>query len=120
AQVEVDALDRVQLFATREVEPDVQALDLEEGAVADHSTSAGSERSRNRRTERWPTRSLGLSASSIDCPTIVHARTTSVTQTPGATIAHHAPFSVASPLNEFSMSLPHEIRLGSPSPRKVM
>ena len=54
-------------------------------------------RTRNRLTERWPTRSRGLSPSSTDWPTIVQARMTIVTQTPGGTIAHHALLIVASP-----------------------
>ncbi len=61
-----------------------------------------------------------MSPSSTDWPTIVQARMTMVTQTPGGTIAHHALLIVASPVNAFSINLPHEIVLGSPRPRKVM
>ena len=38
---------------------------------------------RKRRTERWPVRRRGLSASSIVCPMMVQERTTSITQMPG-------------------------------------
>ena len=61
-----------------------------------------------------------MSESSTDCPTIVQARITTVTQTPGGTIAHHALLIVASPVNAFSIRRPHEIVLGSPRPRNVM
>ena len=50
----------------------------------------------------------------------MQARITIVTHTPGGTIAHQASLIVASPVNAFSISRPHEIVLGSPSPRKVM
>ena len=61
-----------------------------------------------------------MSASSIDWPTIVQARITTVTHTPGGTIAHQALLSIALPVNAFSISRPHEIVLGSPRPRNVM
>src|SRR6185437_7078079 len=100
-------------------EPDVQVLDLEQ-ATAHRSPGGGHRRSRNRRTERCPARSRGFRASSIACPVIVQARTTTVTASPGGTIAHHALFRIASSVNAFSISRPQEIRLGSPRPRNVM
>ena len=39
---------------------------------------------------------------------------------PGGTIAHQASFSTAWPVKAFSISLPHEIALGSPRPRNAM
>src|SRR5207237_10784009 len=72
---------------------------------------------RNRRTERWPTRRRGLSASSNAWPIMLHARITSATRIPGGTIAHHAPLLIAAFWTAFSMILPREILLGSPSPR---
>ena len=93
SSVEADALDGVQLAAARQVEPDVEVLDLEQDRRSRaHSPAAFAPAActRKRLTERWPTRSRGLSASSTDWPIIVQARMTSVTQTPGGTIAHQA------------------------------
>ena len=73
-----------------------------------HSDSSAplSGRSRKRRTDRWPTRRRGLSASSIAMPIIVQARMTSVTQTPGGTIAHQASLRTASPVEGVLDQLP--------------
>ena len=122
SQLEADALDGVQLAAAGQVEPDVQVLGPENGlarslgcpavraAAADGTGAPPGGRPCRR----------GLSASSMDCPTIVQARMRIVTATPGGTIAHQALLSTALPRKLFSISLPHEIVLGSPRPRKVM
>ena len=81
---------------------------------------AGAGRMRKRRTERWLTRSRGLSTSSIAVPIIVRLTTTIATAMPGGTIAHHAPTLIASRANAFWISSPHDVTLGSPSPRKAM
>ena len=116
------ALDGMELPAVREVEPDVEVVDLEQrGSRLAAAPAARSGRStRKRRTDRWPVRRRGLSASSIVCPMIVQARTTNITQRPGGITAHQALLMIASSLKAFSIRLPHEIVLGSPSPRKVM
>ena len=41
----------------------------------------------------------------------------SATSAPGGTIAHHAPDEIAARSNAFSITLPSDVRLGSPSPR---
>ena len=56
----------------------------------------------------------------MDWPTIVQARIRTVTATPGGTTAHQALLRTALPRKLFSISLPHEIVLGSPRPRNVM
>ena len=43
-----------------------------------------------------------------------------MTATPGGTIAHQAPTLIASRANAFSISRPHEVTLGSPSPRNAI
>ncbi len=75
---------------------------------------------RKSRTERWLTRRRGLSTSSIAVPIIVRLTTTTATATPGGTIAHQAPTLMASRANAFWISRPHEVTLGSPSPRKAI
>ena len=67
-------------------------------AVTRSRASRAAAAARNRRTDRWPTRSRGLSASSIAWPIIVQARITSVTHTPGGMIAHQALLNTASPV----------------------
>src|SRR6185437_3036154 len=120
-QVERDALDGVE-FAAGHVEPDLEVLDAQHGSPRAHSDSSlpRSGRSRNRRTDRCPTRRRGLSASSIAWPIIVAARMTIVTQRPGGMMAHHALWKIAPPESEFWISLPHEIVEGSSRPRNAM
>src|SRR6185369_5506595 len=119
-QLEAGAANGVELAAAGKLEPDVQVLDCEEGRS--HSALSFPRRglTLNRRTERWPTRRRGLSASSSDWPKSVAPRTTSVTQRPGGMIAHHALLRIASSLKAFSINRPQEMTLGSPSPRKLM
>ena len=49
---------------------------------------------------------------------IVQASTTSITQMPGGSTAHHASLMIASSLNAFSIRLPHEIVAGVTEPEE--
>src|SRR5581483_6701109 len=102
-QGQVDALHGMQLSAPGQVEPHMQALDLQHrrpGVAHLVSSRAENGRTRKRRVARWPTRSRGLSASSIDWPTMVQARMTTVTHRPGGMTAHQALLNTAPPVSE--------------------
>ena len=113
-----DALDGVQLAAVLEIEPDMEILDLEQAHSASFPRPT-SGRNRNERAERCATRSRGFNASSSAPPIREHARMISATSAPGGTIAHQAPVEIAALWNAFSITLPSEIRDGSPSPRNA-
>src|SRR4029450_12049690 len=112
---EVHALHGVQLTTPLELEPDLEVLDLQQRHRR-HSASfprPTSGRSRKVRADRCATRSRGLSASSSAPPMRLQARMSSVTSTPGGTIAHHAPVEIAARSNACCMMLASEMELGS-------
>src|SRR5207248_8119365 len=117
-QSEAHALHGVEDAAALEVEPHLQVACLQQA----HSASLPrptSGRRRKERAERCATRSRGFSASSSAPPIREHARMISATSAPGGTIAHQAPVEIAALWNPFSITLPSEIRDGSPSPRNA-
>src|SRR5207248_10883660 len=103
---ETDALHRVQLALALQVEPDVQALDLQQTAHSASGPRPTSGRSRKLRAERCATRSRGLSASSMVPPSRLQPRMITATSAPGGTIAHHAPVEIAARWTAFSITFP--------------
>ena len=108
---EADPLHGVQLAAVGQVEPDVQVARPRAARLTRRPSSARpAAGAGSGRTDRWPTRSRGLSASSIACPSRKHAMITSATRDPGGTIAHHAPARSPARWKAFSMIVPQRDR----------